>query len=171
MDDKGVFRPLLTTSTHARMALDVGCAVSHGYPAKRPLTQAPPRLSSSAVAASGPVVSGIIGKTKFSFDIWGDTVNVASRMESTGVPGMTQVTADVYELLKDREPFGQHCLVDVKGKGKVPTYLTSPYVPQPKPALRGMHCPVHEFNIVQMLSSWLSEASSSCGLSLQSCAE
>ena len=49
------------------------------------------RLAVRAGLHAGPLVSGIIGKTKFTFDIWGDTVNVASRMESTGVPGTTQV--------------------------------------------------------------------------------
>ena len=46
---------------------------------------------------TGPVVSGVIGKTKFQYDVWGSTVNMASRMESTGVPGKIQVSRQTYE--------------------------------------------------------------------------
>lgn len=75
---------------------------------------------------SGPVVAGIIGTYKFSFDLWGDTVNTASRMESEGVPGSIQVSTTTYELIRDKfvcEPRG---VVTVKGKGEMETYfLTS----------------------------------------------
>jgi class 3 adenylate cyclase len=54
---------------------------------------------------TGPVIAGIIGYKKFSYDLWGDTVNVASRMESCGLPGRIQVTGKVYERLKDRYRF------------------------------------------------------------------
>ena len=66
---------------------------------------------------SGPVVAGIIGSHKFAYDLWGDAVNTASRMESTGVPGQIQVTPSTYELIKERfvcEPRG---VISVKGKG------------------------------------------------------
>ena len=71
----------------------------------------------------GQVVGGIIGKTKFCYDIWGDTVNVASRMESTGQPGHTQVSDQIQRLLKDEMDFTPRGEVDVKGKGKLQTYL------------------------------------------------
>ena len=90
------------------------------------------RMAVRAGMHIGPVVSGIIGKTGFAFDIWGDAVNVASRMESTGVPGATQVTADVYELLEDKTAFTKRGVVDVKGKGKLCTYVMvgpEPYSP------------------------------------------
>ena len=73
---------------------------------------------------TGTVVSGIIGKTKLAFDVWGDAVNVASRMESTGIPGATQVTADTYALLRDQEQFVERGLVDVKGRGRLQTYIS-----------------------------------------------
>jgi class 3 adenylate cyclase len=50
---------------------------------------------------TGPVVAGVIGRSKFGFDLWGDTVNTASRMESLGIPGQIQVTARTYERLRD----------------------------------------------------------------------
>jgi adenylate cyclase len=72
---------------------------------------------------TGPVVAGVIGRAKFSYDLWGDTVNTASRMESHGVPGEIQVTDRVYDRLRDRYDLRQRGTIEVKGKGPMTTYL------------------------------------------------
>lgn len=71
---------------------------------------------------SGSVIAGVIGVSKFAYDLWGDTVNVASRMESSGVAGKIQVTAATYELLQDRYLFEERGAIAVKGKGQMTTF-------------------------------------------------
>jgi class 3 adenylate cyclase len=71
----------------------------------------------------GPIIAGVIGTKKFIYDVWGDTVNVASRMESLGVPGRIQVTGAVEERLRDRFRFESRGIIDVKGKGPTPTWF------------------------------------------------
>ena len=101
----------------ALMALDmVGYVSPSGDLATRPLVF---RLGIS----SGPAVAGVIGRAKFQYDVWGDTVNTASRMESHGVPGRIQLSSSTYALVKDDfvcEPRG---VVDVKGKGPMETWF------------------------------------------------
>ena len=72
--------------------------------------------------ACGSVVAGVVGTRKIFYDVWGDAVNVASRMEATGEPGRIQVSADTYEKLKEDfvlEPRGP---IDIKGKGRLLTW-------------------------------------------------
>lgn len=72
---------------------------------------------------SGPAVAGVIGKKKFIYDLWGDTVNTASRMESHGIPGEIQITQTTYNLLRDKYRFENRGVIDVKGKGPMQVYL------------------------------------------------
>jgi class 3 adenylate cyclase len=72
---------------------------------------------------TGPVVAGVIGRHKFIYDLWGDTVNTASRMESQGVTGCIQVTARTWERLRDSYRFERRGSIQVKGKGRMVTYF------------------------------------------------
>lgn len=72
--------------------------------------------------AAGPVVAGVVGARKFFYDVWGDAVNVASRMESTDVEGRIQVPQSMYERLKDDYVLEERGVVDIKGKGPMHTW-------------------------------------------------
>ena len=82
---------------------------------------------------SGPVVAGVIGRRRFSYDLWGDTVNTASRMQTTGVPGCIQVTERTRQLLGERYLFRERGIIQVKGKGKMHTYFLSGRTGGPNP--------------------------------------
>lgn len=73
--------------------------------------------------STGPVVAGVIGTKKFIYDLWGDTVNTASRMESHGFPGAIQVTDSTYQCLKDKYLLEERGMILVKGKGEMQTFL------------------------------------------------
>ncbi|MGH2454652.1 MAG: adenylate/guanylate cyclase domain-containing protein [Candidatus Limnocylindria bacterium] len=75
--------------------------------------------------ASGPVTAGVIGRHRYAYDLWGDTVNVASRMESSGVPGRIQLAASAFALLGGSFPATQREMT-IKGKGPMRTYLVDP---------------------------------------------
>lgn len=73
--------------------------------------------------STGPVVAGVIGTSRFSFDLWGETVNLASRMQTLGLPGEIQVTAATYEALKAEWDLEERGLIEVKGVGAMRTFL------------------------------------------------
>jgi adenylate cyclase len=105
----------------AEMALDMQEAIAHLNAV--PLLPHLPPLTLRIGINTGPVGAGVIGTKKFAYDLWGDTVNVASRMETTGLPNQIQVTADVYHRLKERYQFKERGAIDVKGIGEMTTYL------------------------------------------------
>ncbi len=72
---------------------------------------------------SGEVVAGVIGSRKFSFDVWGDTVNIASRMQSQGLPGRIQVTEATHDLLADQFRLDRRGTLRARGKGRMPVWF------------------------------------------------
>jgi adenylate cyclase len=71
----------------------------------------------------GPAIGGVIGKTRFSYDVWGEAVNTASRMESYGLPGEIQISEEFRRRLPDRFHIEDRGLIDIKGIGQTPVYL------------------------------------------------
>ena len=105
---------------HAQAAADLALRM-RDYVAANPI--AGHRLEMRIGIHSGPVVAGIIGTGKFSYDLWGDTVNTASRMESNGVPGSIQVSATTYGLIRHQYNCTPRGTVAVKGKGELETFI------------------------------------------------
>lgn len=102
--------------TIARLALDIQEAVS-GFT----LPDSDEKVQVRIGINSGKVVAGVIGQRKFAYDLWGDAVNVAARMEATGVPGRIQLAESLAAGLSDRFEFEPRGEVEVKGKGKIKT--------------------------------------------------
>jgi class 3 adenylate cyclase len=91
---------------------------------------------------SGPLIAGAIGTRKLSYDIWGDTVNVASRMESHGLPGEIQISLATYERVRHMFACELRGAVEVKGKGTMLTYLLTGYRPARACASGGEGLPI-----------------------------
>jgi adenylate cyclase len=75
---------------------------------------------------SGPVIAGVVGKKKYAYDLWGDTVNVAARMETSGAPGQIHLSDNTYRLISDKYNFTRREPLKIKGKGLMQTYLLKP---------------------------------------------
>ncbi|MDX5427598.1 MAG: tetratricopeptide repeat protein [Bacteroidota bacterium] len=75
---------------------------------------------------SGPVVAGVVGDKKFAFDIWGDAVNTAARMEQNGIPGKINISESTYQLVKDQFSCTYRGEISVKNKGSIPMYILDP---------------------------------------------
>lgn len=116
------------SSADARAAAAVACEMlemvdSEAWPNGEPL-----RLRIGI--ARGPLIAGVVGNTRFLYDLWGDTVNTASRMETSGEAGRIQVTGEVVEALQDGYRFEPRGEVEIKGKGRMRTWwLLGPAVP------------------------------------------
>jgi adenylate cyclase len=106
---------------HAEAALALARGMLHALADARATVA--PELEMRIGLASGPVVGGVIGQRRILFDLWGDTVNLASRMESAGVAGRIQVAPSSWELLRDRFDFEAREPMEVKGLGRMTTYL------------------------------------------------
>ena len=103
---------------HAEAAVDLACEMQKAATALRQRTHFEVKLRIGV--NSGPVVAGVIGQRKFAYDLWGDAVNVASRMESHGEPGMILVTEATAALLPQKYSIVPQGVRDVKGKGAMP---------------------------------------------------
>jgi adenylate cyclase len=106
---------------HAEAVADMALAMREEVAGRSDPTGQP--LQVRIGIATGPVVAGVIGTTRFSYDLWGDTVNTASRMESQGVPGCIQVSGRTWERLRDRYRLERRGPIPVKGKGVVVTWF------------------------------------------------
>jgi adenylate cyclase len=101
----------------AHMALDMMEAIEHFN------EHSPYKLKMRIGIDTGSVVAGVIGTKKFIYDLWGDTVNTASRMESHGMPGRIQITNSTKQLLIDSFTLEERGIIDVKSKGKMRTWF------------------------------------------------
>lgn len=102
---------------HARLLVEMALEMKSFLQAFRDRNEVKPQFRIGI--NSGPVMAGVIGRKKFQYDVWGDAVNVASRMESHGIPGEIQIAQTTYELVKEQYRCTPRGKIDVKGKGKM----------------------------------------------------
>jgi class 3 adenylate cyclase len=115
----------MTNTTHAEDVVSAALEIQefmHAYIQERSRLQKP-IFEIRIGINTGPVVAGIVGIRKFAYDIWGDTVNIASRMESSGEPGKVNISGSVYELVKDKFICTYRGKVQAKGKGEIDMYF------------------------------------------------
>jgi adenylate cyclase len=122
---------------HAQAAVDAGLAMLDLIQRSRWPSGA--KLELRVGVHSGPVVGGVIGKRKFAYDLWGDTVNVAARMESQGVPGHVQISETTFQLLAATYHVLHRGPIELKGKGPSFTYLVCSRSPAERSALNASH--------------------------------
>ena len=106
---------------HAKNIVEMALKMMHYFENKHPIDGE--QLSIRIGIHSGPVVAGVIGKKKFIYDLWGDTVNTAARMESHGVPGSIHLSASTAALIRDNYALVARGVSEIKGKGPMETYL------------------------------------------------
>jgi class 3 adenylate cyclase len=120
----GLPRPSLNhADAVANMALAMQAAIAEYGAARIRSARGPERYQLRIGISTGPAVAGVIGRKKYIYDLWGNTVNIASRMESLGQAGRIHVSAATYERLRKRYHFGERGVVYVKGKGEMETYF------------------------------------------------
>ena len=114
--------------THAKDAIDAALEIQKFMKEynKKKITAGKPYFETRIGIHTGPVVAGIVGVKKFAYDIWGDTVNIASRMESSGEIGKINISHSTYELVKDEFNFEHRGMISAKGKGKMDMYFVLP---------------------------------------------
>eukprot|EP00835_Amoeboradix_gromovi_P006447 NODE_760_length_4449_cov_0.664828.p1 type:complete len:1058 gc:universal NODE_760_length_4449_cov_0.664828:4325-1152(-) len=120
MAASGITPESSTIECHIRSALDFALSLKRQLSAFK---EGGFQLSIKVGMSVGPVIGGLIGKSKLTYDIWGDTVNVASRMQSTAELQMIQVTQSLYYLYKDLYSFDDRGPIHIKGKGIMNTYV------------------------------------------------